>query len=189
MMRVAVWCLQNDYNRMPSMSTVVKVLEGTMEFEAALIATTTEAEEQFGDTTSSLQPSILSGPSELLYQLIMIHGLIFQAFIERFESLTPQIMMTPWKNLLRLFIIFLYSANLLTSQYDDDHDYPSAQLSTSWTNNNFSAINITKPSDSSQLIMRIILLNLPSGSGIGLFWDFSPISHMGPPFLPLHPSE
>ncbi|KAI9198637.1 hypothetical protein LWI28_019511 [Acer negundo] len=62
MMRVAVWCLQNDYNRRPSMSTVVKVLEGTMEFEAALIATTTEAEEQFGDTTSSLQPSILSGP-------------------------------------------------------------------------------------------------------------------------------
>ncbi|TXG47668.1 hypothetical protein EZV62_026962 [Acer yangbiense] len=62
MMRVAVWCLQNDYNRRPSMSTVVKVLEGTMEFEASLIATTREAEEQFGDTTSSLLPSILSGP-------------------------------------------------------------------------------------------------------------------------------
>ncbi|KAK1556756.1 hypothetical protein Q3G72_011488 [Acer saccharum] len=62
MMRVAVWCLQNDYNRRPSMSTVVKVLEGTMEFEASLTAITRELEEQFGDTTSALLPSILSGP-------------------------------------------------------------------------------------------------------------------------------
>ncbi|KAK1556275.1 hypothetical protein Q3G72_001882 [Acer saccharum] len=63
MMRVAVWCLQNDYNRRPSMSTVVKVLEGTMEFEASLTAITREPEEQFGGaTTSSLLPSILSGP-------------------------------------------------------------------------------------------------------------------------------
>ncbi|KAI9197972.1 hypothetical protein LWI28_007765 [Acer negundo] len=61
MMRVAVWCLQNDYNRRPSMSTVVKVLEGTMEFEASLTAITREAEEQFGNTTSALLPSILSG--------------------------------------------------------------------------------------------------------------------------------
>ncbi|TXG47679.1 hypothetical protein EZV62_026973 [Acer yangbiense] len=65
MMRVAVWCLQNDYNRRPSMSTVVKVLEGTMEFEASLRAITREAEEQFGNTTSALLPSILSGPSLL----------------------------------------------------------------------------------------------------------------------------
>ncbi|TXG47687.1 hypothetical protein EZV62_026981 [Acer yangbiense] len=62
MMRVAVWCLQNDYNRRPSMSTVVKVLEGTMEFEASLTAITREAEEQFCVTTSELLPSILSGP-------------------------------------------------------------------------------------------------------------------------------
>ncbi|KAK1556888.1 hypothetical protein Q3G72_014015 [Acer saccharum] len=63
MMRVAVWCLQNDYNRRPSMSTVVKVLEGTMEFEASLTAITREPEEQFGGaTTSALLPSILSGP-------------------------------------------------------------------------------------------------------------------------------
>ncbi|KAK1556597.1 hypothetical protein Q3G72_008504 [Acer saccharum] len=62
MMRVAVWCLQNDYNRRPSMSTMVKVLEGTMEFEASLTAITREPEEQFGDTMSALLPSILSGP-------------------------------------------------------------------------------------------------------------------------------
>ncbi|KAK1582321.1 hypothetical protein Q3G72_013963 [Acer saccharum] len=63
MMRVAVWCLQNDYNRRPSMSTVVKVLEGTMEFEASLTTITREPEEQFGGaTTSALLPSILSGP-------------------------------------------------------------------------------------------------------------------------------
>ncbi|KAK1556431.1 hypothetical protein Q3G72_004919 [Acer saccharum] len=63
MMRVAVWCLQNDYNSRPSMSTVVKVLEGTMEFEASLTAITREPEEQSGGaTTSVLLTSILSGP-------------------------------------------------------------------------------------------------------------------------------
>ncbi|KAK1557360.1 hypothetical protein Q3G72_023160 [Acer saccharum] len=70
MMRVAVWCLQNDFNRRPSMSTVVKVLEGTIDFEASLTAVTVTAitrvtEEQFGAsraTTSELSPSILSGP-------------------------------------------------------------------------------------------------------------------------------
>ncbi|KAK1557563.1 hypothetical protein Q3G72_027157 [Acer saccharum] len=92
-------------------------------------------------------------------------------------------MMTPWKNLLLLFIIFLYSANLLTAQSDDHHDYPSAQLSTSWKNNNFSAINITKPSKSSQLIMRIILLNLPSGSGIGFAFGFLSNLSSGSSFL------
>ncbi|XP_034890401.1 G-type lectin S-receptor-like serine/threonine-protein kinase SD2-5 [Populus alba] len=36
MMRVAIWCLQSDHTRRPSMSTVVKVLEGTMGVEADL---------------------------------------------------------------------------------------------------------------------------------------------------------
>ncbi|KAI9198765.1 hypothetical protein LWI28_021809 [Acer negundo] len=62
MMRVAVWCLQNDYNMRPSMSTMVKVLEGSMEFEVSLTAITREAEEQFGVTMSELLPSILLGP-------------------------------------------------------------------------------------------------------------------------------
>ncbi|TXG47685.1 hypothetical protein EZV62_026979 [Acer yangbiense] len=70
MMRVALWCLQNDFNKRPSMSTVVKVLEGTMDFEASLIDVTVTAitrvtEEQFGTscaTTSALSPSVLSGP-------------------------------------------------------------------------------------------------------------------------------
>ncbi|KAI8007642.1 G-type lectin S-receptor-like serine/threonine-protein kinase SD2-5 [Camellia lanceoleosa] len=33
MMRVAVWCLQSDFSRRPSMSVVVKVLEGSVEVE------------------------------------------------------------------------------------------------------------------------------------------------------------
>ncbi|KAI8007702.1 Protein PIN-LIKES 6 [Camellia lanceoleosa] len=33
MMRVAVWCLQSDFSRRPSMSVVVKVLEGSIEVE------------------------------------------------------------------------------------------------------------------------------------------------------------
>ncbi|KAK7859713.1 g-type lectin s-receptor-like serine/threonine-protein kinase [Quercus suber] len=33
MMRLAAWCLQNDYTKRPSMSMVVKVLEGAMNIE------------------------------------------------------------------------------------------------------------------------------------------------------------
>ncbi|XP_034890396.1 LOW QUALITY PROTEIN: G-type lectin S-receptor-like serine/threonine-protein kinase SD2-5 [Populus alba] len=69
MMRVAIWCLQSDHTRRPSMSTVVKVLEGTMGVEADLDyclqnATTMAAirrEAVLGSTTTFL-PSLLSGP-------------------------------------------------------------------------------------------------------------------------------
>ena len=33
MMRVSAWCLQSDYSKRPSMSMVVKVLEGVMDVE------------------------------------------------------------------------------------------------------------------------------------------------------------
>lgn len=36
MMRLGMWCLQNDSSRRPSMSTVVKVLEGTMTVETCM---------------------------------------------------------------------------------------------------------------------------------------------------------
>jgi serine/threonine protein kinase len=36
MMKLAMWCLQNDSSRRPLMSTVVKVLEGTMTVEACI---------------------------------------------------------------------------------------------------------------------------------------------------------
>ncbi|KAJ7000078.1 hypothetical protein NC653_010749 [Populus alba x Populus x berolinensis] len=69
MMRVAIWCLQSDHTRRPSMSTVVKVLEGTMGVEADLDyclqnATTMAAirrEAELGGT-ATLLPSLLSGP-------------------------------------------------------------------------------------------------------------------------------
>jgi hypothetical protein len=35
-MELAMWCLQTDCNRRPSMSDSIKVLEGTMEVEASL---------------------------------------------------------------------------------------------------------------------------------------------------------
>ncbi|KAI8008378.1 G-type lectin S-receptor-like serine/threonine-protein kinase SD2-5 [Camellia lanceoleosa] len=36
MMRVAVWCLQSDFSKRPSMSMVVKVLEGSVDVEKNL---------------------------------------------------------------------------------------------------------------------------------------------------------
>jgi len=35
-MRVAAWCLQHDFTKRPSMSTVVKVLEGDVNVESDL---------------------------------------------------------------------------------------------------------------------------------------------------------
>ncbi|XP_021650462.2 G-type lectin S-receptor-like serine/threonine-protein kinase SD2-5 [Hevea brasiliensis] len=69
MMKVAIWCLQSNYTRRPSMSKVVKVLEGNMDVEADLDysihnATTTTAIRKAAEqaTTAPLSPFILSGP-------------------------------------------------------------------------------------------------------------------------------
>lgn len=67
MMKVASWCLQNDFRKRPSMSSVVKVLEGVMNVESNLdynfshpsMQKTTVGHEK--DLTPLL-PSILSGP-------------------------------------------------------------------------------------------------------------------------------
>ncbi|PHU26059.1 hypothetical protein BC332_04391 [Capsicum chinense] len=67
MMKLAVWCLQSDFTLRPSMSMVVKVLEGTMDIESHLDYNvpnlqTIAAIQRVTDTTSTLFPSILSGP-------------------------------------------------------------------------------------------------------------------------------
>lgn len=73
MMKVAAWCLQSEFTRRPSMSTVVNVLEGVMDveenadynfFHPPSLNTRggfNQAEENHGGTTTLL-PSILSGP-------------------------------------------------------------------------------------------------------------------------------
>ncbi|KAI3778589.1 hypothetical protein L2E82_07968 [Cichorium intybus] len=67
MMKVAAWCLQTDYMKRPSMSTVMKVLEGVMNVESNLDynfldprmqRTIIEREK----SSKPLLPSILSGP-------------------------------------------------------------------------------------------------------------------------------
>ncbi|KAF2324001.1 hypothetical protein GH714_006090 [Hevea brasiliensis] len=69
MMRVAIWCLHSDYTRRPSMSVVVKVLEGTVDVEADLdyaihnpIAMAAIRREVELGTTTPVLPSFLSGP-------------------------------------------------------------------------------------------------------------------------------
>ncbi|KAJ0866157.1 putative protein kinase RLK-Pelle-SD-2b family [Helianthus annuus] len=68
MMKVASWCLQYDYTKRPSMSTVVKVLEGVMEVESRLDYNFTDPRmqnaavvEQDKDMTP-LMASVLSAP-------------------------------------------------------------------------------------------------------------------------------
>ncbi|XP_028075012.1 G-type lectin S-receptor-like serine/threonine-protein kinase SD2-5 [Camellia sinensis] len=71
MMRVAVWCLQIDFSRRPSMSVVVKVLEGSVEVENNLDYDFTTpvvrrairvAGNQEDATGAAASPSVLSGP-------------------------------------------------------------------------------------------------------------------------------
>ncbi|XP_065638481.1 rust resistance kinase Lr10-like isoform X1 [Quercus suber] len=73
MMRVAAWCLQNDFTRRPSMSMVVKVLEGDVNVESDLdyffsnpslpnMRAGVENQEVHIVTTTPLLPSVLSGP-------------------------------------------------------------------------------------------------------------------------------
>lgn len=64
MMKVAAWCLQTEYSRRPSMSTVVKVFEGSVDVagnlkDNFLNELTPEALRTFASTVS---PSTLSGP-------------------------------------------------------------------------------------------------------------------------------
>lgn len=64
MMKVAALCLQTDFAKRPSMSMVVKILEGAVGIEDNLDYNFSNSpllkKEGFGDTT--LMPSVLSGP-------------------------------------------------------------------------------------------------------------------------------
>ncbi|WCJ42180.1 lectin protein kinase family protein [Euphorbia peplus] len=71
MMKVAIWCLQCDYTRRPSMPMVVKVLEGTMEVETDLNYTVQNPTPMAAPATrrdgevavvTELFPSVLSAP-------------------------------------------------------------------------------------------------------------------------------
>ncbi|XP_050291136.1 G-type lectin S-receptor-like serine/threonine-protein kinase SD2-5 [Quercus robur] len=73
MMRVAAWCLQNDFTKRPSMSMVVKVLEGAMHIEFDLdcfilnlpspnMRAGVDDQEVHVVVATPLLPSVLSGP-------------------------------------------------------------------------------------------------------------------------------
>ncbi|KAK7860782.1 hypothetical protein CFP56_033231, partial [Quercus suber] len=73
MMRVAAWCLQNDFTKRPSMSMVVKVLEGAMNIEFDLdcfilnlplpnMRAGVDDQEVHVVVATPLLPSVLSGP-------------------------------------------------------------------------------------------------------------------------------
>ncbi|XBJ01620.1 hypothetical protein VPH35_021236 [Triticum aestivum] len=68
LLKLAMWCLQNDSSRRPSMSSVVKVLEGSMNIETNIDCNLMNANPvmsvQHNQSTYSVPPeaSILSGP-------------------------------------------------------------------------------------------------------------------------------
>ncbi|XP_027064460.1 G-type lectin S-receptor-like serine/threonine-protein kinase SD2-5 [Coffea arabica] len=69
MMQVAAWCLQSDHASRPSMSVVVKVLEGVMDTETNLdygferpSISSTSISQVGSEEVTALIPSVLSGP-------------------------------------------------------------------------------------------------------------------------------
>lgn len=72
MMKVGAWCLQGDFARRPSMSVVVKVLEGSMDVEDNLEYSFSYSPQppkiagmgnKAADTATAVPiPSVLSGP-------------------------------------------------------------------------------------------------------------------------------
>ena len=73
MMRVAAWCLQNDFTKRPSMSMVVKVFEGVVNVESDLdyffsnppflnTRAGVDNQEVHVAATTLVLPSVLSGP-------------------------------------------------------------------------------------------------------------------------------
>ena len=73
MMRVAAWCLQNDFTKRPSMSMVVKVFDGAVNVESNIdyffsnppflnTRAGVDNQEVHVATTTLVLPSVLSGP-------------------------------------------------------------------------------------------------------------------------------
>lgn len=67
MMKVAAWCLQTDFAKRPSMSEVVKILDGVVPVVQDIDTTFLNSSvpkpalEHYTDSTP-LMPSVLSGP-------------------------------------------------------------------------------------------------------------------------------
>ncbi|CDP15992.1 unnamed protein product [Coffea canephora] len=72
-MKIGAWCLQSDFTKRPSMSLVVKALEGVVAAETNLnfdftnssvvnMVATADQEQEAVDDASPLLPSVLSGP-------------------------------------------------------------------------------------------------------------------------------
>ncbi|CDP15996.1 unnamed protein product [Coffea canephora] len=72
-MKIGAWCLQSDFTKRPSMSLVVKALEGVVAAETKLnfdftnssvvnMVATADQEQEAVDDASPLLPSVLSGP-------------------------------------------------------------------------------------------------------------------------------
>ncbi|KAH0653784.1 hypothetical protein KY289_031462 [Solanum tuberosum] len=68
MMSIAAWCLQGDFNKRPSISLVVKALEGlvsvetNLDYNFTILPEVEDCNQQREDTISLILPSNLSGP-------------------------------------------------------------------------------------------------------------------------------
>uniref|UniRef100_A0ACD5TQY3 Uncharacterized protein n=2 Tax=Avena sativa TaxID=4498 RepID=A0ACD5TQY3_AVESA len=62
MMKLALWCLQNDCTQRPSMSTVIKVLEGVAHIETSEAISIMFAGDNASAYSAPTQASVISGP-------------------------------------------------------------------------------------------------------------------------------
>ncbi|KAA8540402.1 hypothetical protein F0562_024679 [Nyssa sinensis] len=119
MIKIAIWCLQNDFTRRPSMSMVVKVLEGAMVMEP------------------------ISDYSFLTSTMVVAHEEVIMA------ASAPQ----------PAVVLFLYATL---------DDYPSANVSTSWTSES-GITNYDQSFLSLVLVNNTKLLQNFTGVGCGFY--------------------
>ncbi|KAG6493807.1 hypothetical protein ZIOFF_048810 [Zingiber officinale] len=149
MIKLAVWCLQVDSSKRPSMSTVVKVLQGAATIETDLdydIVTTAhlmrkQRDNYLLDTSSTPSASLLSGWHQ--------------------TSNGQPMAMTPVNHRRRLVLFLLFTVSpLLLAQMQVD--FPSANLSTLWVND--PSLHNDSFEDGS-LVRSILLRSFPNDGG------------------------
>ncbi|KAF3678916.1 putative G-type lectin S-receptor-like serine/threonine-protein kinase SD2-5-like [Capsicum annuum] len=103
MMSLAAWCLQGNFNKRPSMSLVVKVLEGLVSVEINLDSNVTNLTEvaagnqQREATISPILPSVLSGQRLLRRQQLRVLRPSISFFTDNMAPKRKEIKLSPSK--------------------------------------------------------------------------------------------
>ncbi|RWR89197.1 G-type lectin S-receptor-like serine/threonine-protein kinase SD2-5 [Cinnamomum micranthum f. kanehirae] len=184
MIKLGVWCLQSDFTRRPSMSMVVKVLEGVVDMEPTLdycsltsSLTISQTEANLGNSTPNFD---YSNPEEsVLLNLVKrneendrLNCMVDKSSEDmqlHLKEAVKMIKLGVWR--LQSDFIRRPSMSMVVKVLED---YPSANLSTLWTNNPSITDNM-KFTDGSRVrsILQRGTISPRFGCGCGFFCNGS----------------